>query len=125
MILLDKNSFSHTLEKTKKSRAFTLRKGSIKESMPEKLPPYDRRVPSRFEKYFSYGVVLIVSLLGVMVILGLFRINPGYKLPLGVIMIGYGIVRLAMLKSHYRNLNVEDENVNKLTKEDEKNLRNF
>lgn len=91
---------------------------------PERLQPYDRRVPTKFEKLFSFGVVSLVTLLGILILVGILRINPRFKVLLGLILVGYGVVRLGMLQSRYRNMEREN-NVNKQTKEDERNQRNL
>ncbi len=93
-------------------------------SKSDRFLPYDRRVPTRFEKIFSLGVVSIVTLLGISILLGAFSIDPGFRLPLSLILIGYGLIRFWMLKSRYRSRGVKKENMESLTKEDEKNLRN-
>ena len=94
------------------------------ESMPpERLQPYDRRIPTKFEKLFSLSVVSLVTLLGILILAGILRIDPRYKVLLGLILIGYGVVRLGMLQSRYRNMEREN-NVNEQTKEDERNQRN-
>jgi ABC-type iron transport system FetAB permease component len=91
---------------------------------PDRLQPYDRRIPTKFERIFSYGVVSIVVCLGILILLNIFRINPSYKIPLGLILVGYGLIRFWMFRSRYHNLESREENVNNLTKEDGKNLRN-
>jgi hypothetical protein len=93
-------------------------------SKSDRSLPYDRRVPNKFEKVFNVGVVSIVTLLGILILLGAFSIDPGFRLPLGLILIGYGLIRFWMLKSRYRGAEVKKENMEGLTKEDEKNLRN-
>jgi fatty acid desaturase len=86
--------------------------------------PYHSRVPSKFEKVFSAGIVSIVTILGILILLGVFSIDPGFRLPLGLILVGYGVIRFWMLKSRYRKVEGEKENMEVLTKEDEKKLRN-
>ena len=93
--------------------------------MPERLKPFNTRVPTRFEMAFSFGVVLIVFLLGLLILIGVFGINPSYRVTLGLILIGYGLVRLWMLKSRYEDLKRNEESLSRTDKEDEKNLRNF
>ncbi len=90
---------------------------------PERLQPYDRRIPTRFEKLFSLSVVSLVTVLGVLILVGILRIDPRYRVLLGLILIGYGVVRLGMLQSRYRHMERKD-NVNKQAKEDERNQRN-
>ncbi len=93
--------------------------------MPERLKPFNTRVPTRFEMAFSFGVVLIVFLLGLLILIGVFGINPSYRVTLGLILLGYGLVRLWMLKSRYEDLKRNEESLSRTDKEDEKNLRNF
>jgi len=77
--------------------------------MPQRLKPYDRRIPSRLEMAFSFGVVSIVTLLGLLILAGAFGISPGFKNILGVILVGYGLLRLWMLKSRYQTLKRKKE----------------
>jgi hypothetical protein len=93
--------------------------------MPERLKPYDRRVPTRLEMGFSFAVVSLVTLLGLLILIGAFRISPGYKVTLGIILVGYGLIRLWMLKSRYESLKKKEESLGKPPKEDERNLRKF
>ena len=93
--------------------------------MPGRLKPYGSRVPSKFEMAFSFGVVCLVTLLGGLILAGVLRVHPSFKVTLGIVLIGYGFVRLWMLKSRYGSLKRKDESVPKVSKEDDKNLRNF
>jgi hypothetical protein len=93
--------------------------------MTGRLKPYESRMPSRLEMAVSLGVVLIVTILGVLILLGAFAIHPSFKVTLGIILIGYGLIRLWMIKSRYRSLRRKEEGGFKPPKEDEKNLRNF
>jgi hypothetical protein len=90
---------------------------------PEKLKPFDRRIPSRLEMAFSFVVVSIVFLLGLLVLVGAFGIHPGYKLPLGVILVGYGLIRFWMLKSRFSQADDKKGRWEESTKEAEENLR--
>jgi hypothetical protein len=85
---------------------------------------YERRTPSRLEMAFTFGVVSIVTGLGVLILAGAFGIDPGLKVPLGLILVGYGLIRFWMLKSRYQNLKRKEKSVDRLTKEDEENVRN-
>jgi type II secretory pathway component PulF len=75
--------------------------------MPQTLEPFDRRsvrerqTPTKFEKIFSYCVVLIVVLLGISILLGAFSITPQFKGILGVILIGYGLIRFLLMKTRF------------------------
>jgi hypothetical protein len=90
----------------------------------ERLRPYDKRVPSKLEMVFSFGVVSIITLLGVLILLGAFGIDQRFKLPLGVILLGYGLIRFWMLKSRFQRSENREKGLEKPAKEDEKNLRN-
>jgi hypothetical protein len=61
-------------------------------------PVRDRQIPSKFERIFSYCVISVVILLGFLVLVGAFGISPQFKGIIGVILIGYGLVRLLMMK---------------------------
>ena len=74
---------------------------------PERLQPYDRRVPTKFEKWFSFGVIFLVTFLGILILLGILPIDPRYKIFLGLILIGYGVIRWGMLKSRYRQVEIK------------------
>ncbi len=93
--------------------------------MAQRLKPYNSRVPTMFEMAFSLGVVLIVFLLGLLILIGAFGISPSFRVTLGLILLGYGLIRFWMLKSRYEALKRKEESLNRMTKEDEKNLRNF
>jgi len=72
--------------------------------MPEpvgKPPVWDRQTPSKVERIFSYCVILIVVLLGVLILLGAFGISPQFKGILGVILIGYGLIRFLLMKTKF------------------------
>ncbi|KPL01089.1 MAG: hypothetical protein AMJ91_01695 [candidate division Zixibacteria bacterium SM23_73_3] len=74
---------------------------------------------------FSFGVASIVFLLGLLILIGAFGINPRYKITLGLILLGYGLIRFWILKSRYVRLKREEGSLDKITKEDDKNLRSF
>jgi hypothetical protein len=93
--------------------------------MPERPKPFHSRVPTRLEMVFSFGVVSIVFVLGVLILIGAFGISPSFKVSLGLILLGYGLIRFWMLKSRYEGLKRKEEGSNKTTKEDDKNLRRF
>jgi len=87
------------------------------------LRPYDRRVPTKFEMAFSLIVVAIVAVLGVLILTGAFGINPAYKATLGLILIGYSLVRFWMLKSRYESRRKEDQRSGEPSKEQQKTFR--
>jgi hypothetical protein len=93
--------------------------------MSERLKPFNTRVPTRFEVVFSLGVVSIVFLLGLLILLGAFGISSSFRVTLGMILLGYGLIRFWMLKSRYESLKRKEENASIITKEDEKISRKF
>lgn len=93
--------------------------------MSERLKPFNTRVPTKFEMAFSLGVVSIVFLLGLLILIGVFGISSSFRVTLGIILLGYGLIRFWMLKSRYESLKRKEEGVSIITKEDEKNSRNF
>jgi hypothetical protein len=60
-----------------------------------------------------------------LILIGAFGISPGYKVTLGLILIGYGLVRFGMLKSRYQTFKRKEQGSNRIAKEDDKNLRNL
>jgi hypothetical protein len=92
--------------------------------MSERLKPYYSRVPTKFEMAFSFGVVSVVTLLGLLILFGVFRINPGFRATLGLILVGYGLIRFLMLKSKYESVKRKDMSLDEVSKEDGKKLRN-
>jgi uncharacterized membrane protein len=66
-----------------------------------KRPVWDRQTPSKVERIFSYCVISIVVLLGVLVLMGAFGISPQFKGIIGVILIGYGLIRFLMMKRKF------------------------
>ncbi len=67
-------------------------------------PVRDRQIHSRFETIFSYCVISVVILLGLLVLVGAFGISSQFKGIIGVILIGYGVVRLLMMKGRLDRL---------------------
>lgn len=93
--------------------------------MPERLQPYDWRVPTKFEMAFSFGVVCVVTLLGLLILIGVFGISPSFKVTLGIVLVGYGFIRFWMLKARYGKLKRKEQSLSRLPKDDDKSLRNF
>jgi prolipoprotein diacylglyceryltransferase len=61
------------------------------------------RRTNKYVRIFSYLVLSIVILLGVFVLIGVFRMAfPSLQIPLGVVIVGYGAVRLFMQILKYR-----------------------
>ena len=92
--------------------------------MSERLKPYHSRVPGKFEMAFSLGVVSIVTLMGLLILFGTFGIGFGHRVTLGLIMVGYGLIRFIMLRSKYRSAKRNHRSLDEVPKEDGKNLRN-
>ena len=92
--------------------------------MSERLKPYHSRAPGKFEMAFSLGVVFIVTLMGLLILFGTFGIGSGHRVTLGLIMLGYGLIRFMMLKSKYQNMKRKDTSLEQVPKEDGRNLRN-
>ena len=66
-----------------------------------KRPVWDRQTPSKVERIFSYCVISIVVLLGVLVLMGVFGISSQFKGIIGVILIGYGLIRFLLMKTKF------------------------
>ena len=92
--------------------------------MSERLRPYHSRTPGKFEMVFSLAVVSVVTLMGLLILFGTFGIGSGHRVPLGLIMVGYGLVRLMMLRSRYMSAKRKDKSLDEVPKEDDGNLRN-
>lgn len=93
--------------------------------MSERFKPYSERMPTRFELAFSFGVVLIVFLLGLLVLMGAFGISANFRIGVGLILLGYGLIRFWMLKTKYENLKRKEQGFSETTKEKDEKLRNF
>jgi hypothetical protein len=88
-------------------------------------PVWDRQTPTKFEKIFSYCVIFIVGLLGLLVLLGAFGISPESKGILGVVLIGYGLIRFLLLKTRIGEPKEKGrERLGEEGKEADKTLRN-
>jgi hypothetical protein len=93
--------------------------------MPDRIKPFITREPSKVEMAFSLGVVCIVTLLGLLILLGTFRIDPSFRVIVGLILLSYGLIRFWMLKSRYESLKGKESSLGKTDKEDKKKLRNL
>lgn len=93
--------------------------------MPDRIKPYITREPSKVEMAFSLGVVCIVTLLGLLILLGTFRIDPNFRVIVGLILLSYGLIRFWMLKSRYESFKGKEPSLGKKDKEDKKKLRNL
>jgi small neutral amino acid transporter SnatA (MarC family) len=89
-------------------------------------PVWDRQTPTKFEKIFSYCVVFIVVLLGLLVLLGAFGISPQSKGILGAVLIGYGLIRFLLMKTKVdKSKERERKRAGDQDKEADKTLRNL
>lgn len=92
----------------------------------DRHPGWDRQTPSKFERIFSYCVVFIVVILGLLILLGAFGISPQFKGILGAILIGYGLIRFLLMKTKSGGLREKrQERLEKGNKEGNKTLRNL
>jgi hypothetical protein len=64
-------------------------------------PAWDRQSPTKFEKIFSYCIISIIVILGVLVLGGAFGISPQFRGILGVMLIGYGLVRFLLMRTKF------------------------
>jgi hypothetical protein len=77
---------------------------------------WDRQSPTRFERVFSYCVISIIVVLGVLILAGAFGISSQFRGILGVVLIGYGLIRLLLMKTRFdrhnekRHQGVEEAN---------------
>ncbi|MCK4496100.1 MAG: hypothetical protein KAU91_07095 [Candidatus Aminicenantes bacterium] len=89
-----------------------------------KRPVWDRQTPSKVERIFSYCVISIVVLLGVLVLMGAFGISSQFKGIIGVILIGYGLIRFLLMKTKFdRRKESTKERLREGDKEADKTLR--
>jgi hypothetical protein len=87
-------------------------------------PTWERQTPSKVERIFSYCVISIVVLLGVLILMGAFGISPRFKEILGTILIGYGLIRFLMMKTKFdRSGGKRKERLREGDKEANKTLR--
>jgi ABC-type transport system involved in Fe-S cluster assembly fused permease/ATPase subunit len=100
-----------------------LRKDGIIEDMRPRLRYHQERGSNRFEMIFSYAIISIMAILGVLILVGAFGISPGYRVTLALILIAYSMVRFLMLKSRFGSLKRKEESPEKLPKEEGENLR--
>jgi hypothetical protein len=89
-----------------------------------KPPVWDRQTPNKVERIFSYCVILIVVLLGVLILAGAFGISPQFKGILGVILIGYGVIRFLFMKTRFDRSKEKERLVERDNKAN-KTLRNL
>ena len=67
-----------------------------------------KEVSSKFEKAFNYSVCAVISMLGFLVLLGLFNIDPRFRIIFGWLVLGYGILRFLLLWSKYRREQIKN-----------------
>jgi hypothetical protein len=84
-----------------------LRKEERSFRMPQTPEPvgrrsaWERQAPAKVEKIFGYCVIFVVVILGLLVLIGVFGISPRFKGVLGVILVGYGLIRFLMMKTKF------------------------
>ena len=61
-----------------------------------------REVSTKFEKIFNYCVCAVVSMLGFLILVGVFDIDPRFRIIFGWMVLGYGILRFLLLWFKYR-----------------------
>jgi len=61
-----------------------------------------KEVSTTFEKIFNYSICTVVSILGLLVLVGVFNIDPRFRIIFGWMVLGYGILRFLLLWSKYR-----------------------
>ncbi|MGB2696297.1 MAG: hypothetical protein WBD28_00385 [Candidatus Zixiibacteriota bacterium] len=62
-----------------------------------------KEVSTKFEKFFNYSVCAIISILGFLVLLNAFNIDPRFRIIFGWLILGYGILRFLLMWFKYRN----------------------
>jgi hypothetical protein len=67
-----------------------------------------RQVSTKFEKVFNYSICTVVSILGFLVLLGVFNIDPRFRIIFGWLVLGYGILRFLLLWSKYRGEEIKN-----------------
>jgi hypothetical protein len=88
-------------------------------------PVWDRQTPTKFERIFGYCVISVVVLLGVLILVGAFGISPQFRGILGIVLIGYGLIRFLIMKTRYeRHKGDRGERWGEEDKEADKSLRN-
>lgn len=70
-----------------------------------------KEVSTKFEKVFNYSVCAIVSILGLLVLLDVFNIDPRFRIIFGWLILGYGILRFLLLWSKYRGEELKSKNL--------------
>jgi len=70
-----------------------------------------REVSTKFEKVFNYSVCAIVAILGLLVLLDVFDIDPRFRIIFGWLILGYGILRFSLLWSKYRGQELRNKDL--------------
>lgn len=64
---------------------------------------------SKFERVFNYTLVGILIVLGLLVISGVFRMDPNFRIIFGGIILVYGFLRFLLLRNKYRKEQIIEE----------------
>ena len=64
---------------------------------------------SKFEIVFNYTLVGILIVLGLLVISGVFRMDPNFRIIFGGIILVYGFLRFLLLRNKYRKEQISEE----------------
>jgi len=64
---------------------------------------------SKFERVFNYTLIGILIVLGLLVISGVFRMDPNFRIIFGGIIMVYGFLRFLLLRNKYRKEQISEE----------------
>jgi uncharacterized membrane protein YedE/YeeE len=64
---------------------------------------------SKFERVFNYTLIGVLIVLGLLVISGVFRMGPNFRIIFGGIILVYGFLRFLLLKNKYRKEQIIEE----------------
>ena len=63
----------------------------------------------KFERVFNYTLIGILIVLGLLVISGVFRMDPNFRIIFGGIILVYGFFRFLLLRNKYRKEQIIEE----------------
>lgn len=64
---------------------------------------------SKFERVFNYTLAGILIVLGLLVISGVFKMDPNFRIIFGGIILVYGFLRFLLLRNKYRKEQIIEE----------------
>lgn len=70
-----------------------------------------KQVSTKFERIFNYSVCAVVSILGILILLNTFNIDPRFRIIFGWIILGYGVLRFLLLWSKYKRQELKNKDV--------------